>query len=70
MVDGLEPHDTIPSGDVAGVDVLGVPGVGEVYPGWWRTGGAGRGAIPVPSQYHPRTLYLTNSEARTLPTAK
>ena len=32
-------------------------------------GGVGR-AIPVPTPYPPRTLYLVISKARALPTAK
>ena len=44
-------------------------GMAEVYPGWCGTGVAGR-AIPVPTQYHPRTQIIVYSKDKALPTAK
>ena len=53
MVDGFEPHDTILSGDVAGVDMLGVPGGEGCTRGsadWVGREGGYTGTHPVPSQ--------------------
>ena len=46
-----------------------VVSAGRVYPGYGDWVGR-EGAIPVPSQDHPKDPYYTYSKAKALPTAK
>ena len=70
MVDGFEPHDhfmyAMPGTGRSRVAVVGGRGV----PGVVGMGGSQEGAIPVPTQDHPRDPLLVIFQALALPTAK
>ena len=57
MVDGFEPHDTFNLWVLRCTGSRQLWTVGEVYPGWCRTGGAGRVLYRYPTSTIPGPVF-------------